>query len=406
MQQLLYASASCGTPVRSAFFGVAPAQRPGRRCKHSCSELSVRKAAVRAVAQAGGSSMRVAVLGAGVIGAATAYFLSEKGAEVIVIERHQVACAASGKAGGFLAKDWCDGSPLAETLGEDYGYRKVTTYSVAVVEGAQAKGRSKSAAPSWVDGPVQKSNTIGTETNTAQVHPELFTKALIRRAEQNGATVRIGEVKELRLGTGIEGAQKLTGVVVDDDIIEVDAAVVAMGPWSSRLVSDICQITGLKAHSIVLAPKDSGSIGSHALFLAYGTKEGQELEPEIYPRPNGQVYVCGMSEEVPVPEDPAQVLPTKGKCEKLQQIATSWALLKWSGSRHASYQYQRMEFRSSALCLGVYVGTGHSCWGILNGPATGKSLAELIVDGKSSTVNLKAFDPARFTRRFATPFAH
>jgi len=51
---------------------------------------------------------------------------------------------------------------------------------------------------------------------------------------------------------------------------------------------------------------------------------------------------------------------------------------------------------------GVYVGTGHSCWGILNGPATGKALAELILDGKQSVVpSLNAFDPARFARATA-----
>ena len=38
---------------------------------------------------------------------------------------------------------------------------------------------------------------------------------------------------------------------------------------------------------------------------------------------------------------------------------------------------------------------GHYCWGILNSPATGKGLAELIVNGKSS-IDLSAFDPANF----------
>ena len=28
------------------------------------------------------------------------------------------------------------------------------------------------------------------------------------------------------------------------------------------------------------------------------------------------------------------------------------------------------------------LGAGHSCWGILNAPATGQAMAELIVDGK------------------------
>ena len=46
------------------------------------------------------------------IGACTAYFLSRRGAEVTVVERTDVAAAASGKAGGFLALDWCAGTPL------------------------------------------------------------------------------------------------------------------------------------------------------------------------------------------------------------------------------------------------------------------------------------------------------
>ena len=29
-----------------------------------------------------------------------------------MIERTGVACAASGKSGGFLARDWCDGTPV------------------------------------------------------------------------------------------------------------------------------------------------------------------------------------------------------------------------------------------------------------------------------------------------------
>ena len=55
--------------------------------------------------------MRVVICGGGVIGACTAYFLSRRGIDVIVVERTEVAAAASGKAGGFLALDWCAGTP-------------------------------------------------------------------------------------------------------------------------------------------------------------------------------------------------------------------------------------------------------------------------------------------------------
>jgi glycine/D-amino acid oxidase-like deaminating enzyme len=50
-----------------------------------------------------GEAMRVVICGGGVISACTAYFLARRGIDVIVIERTEVAAAASGKAGGFLA---------------------------------------------------------------------------------------------------------------------------------------------------------------------------------------------------------------------------------------------------------------------------------------------------------------
>jgi glycine/D-amino acid oxidase-like deaminating enzyme len=44
---------------------------------------------------------------------------------------------------------------------------------------------------------------------------------------------------------------------------------------------------------------------------------------------------------------------------------------------------------------GVYIATGHGPWGILNAPATGLALAELIAEGRASSVDLRQFDPTR-----------
>jgi glycine/D-amino acid oxidase-like deaminating enzyme len=44
---------------------------------------------------------------------------------------------------------------------------------------------------------------------------------------------------------------------------------------------------------------------------------------------------------------------------------------------------------------GAYVATGHSCWGLLNAPASGLAMAELIVDGRAQSVDLRAFDLQR-----------
>src|ERR1700742_4037326 len=87
--------------------------------------------------------MRVVVCGGGVVGAWTALHLGRRGVDVTVVERTEVAAAASGKAGGFLARDWCAGSPLdalarrrfalharlPEEIASDWGYRPMTAYS-------------------------------------------------------------------------------------------------------------------------------------------------------------------------------------------------------------------------------------------------------------------------------------
>src|ERR1051325_711991 len=97
--------------------------------------------------------MHVVICGAGVIGACTAYFLARRGVDVTVVERTEVACAASGKAGGFLALDWCSGSPLdalgrrsfalhAELPGEladDLGYQRANAYSGRILRDRDAR---------------------------------------------------------------------------------------------------------------------------------------------------------------------------------------------------------------------------------------------------------------------------
>src|SRR2546423_11700305 len=104
----------------------------------------------------------VVVCGAGVVGASVAYFLTRRGVAVTVVERSGVACAASGKSGGFLALDWCDGSPLeslarasfalhaklASELPANYGYRRMDTFMVTPRERGTLRGPHPRAAPS------------------------------------------------------------------------------------------------------------------------------------------------------------------------------------------------------------------------------------------------------------------
>jgi hypothetical protein len=41
-------------------------------------------------------------------------------------------------------------------------------------------------------------------------------------------------------------------------------------------------------------------------------------DPEVYPRPDGSVYICGEAESVEVPEDPATIRPRASATASLQ----------------------------------------------------------------------------------------
>ncbi len=352
----------------------------------------------------------VVVCGAGVVGASVAYFLARRGVAVTVVERSGVACAASGKSGGFLALDWCDDSPLgplarasfalhaelARDLGTDYGYRRMETFMLTARERGPVPGGHRVPAPPWLDGGGVVTAALGSTETTAQVDPAGFTAALIDAARSRGCALRIGVVDDVIQRDGAAG-----GVRVDGEPIEADAVVLAMGPWTGRLARRLRlpRIRGLKGHSITLA---AAEVPPHALFVDYRTADGRHLEPEIFPRPDGSVYVCGMADPQPLPDSPDAIEVSAEACAVLAGAAarvSSTLAAAPIERRQACYR----PVTDDGLPLigripgaaGAYVATGHGPWGMLNAPATGRALAELIVDGAASSVDLRPFDPAR-----------
>ena len=144
---------------------------------------------------------KIVIAGAGLHGSALAYYLTRRGIKPIVVEQHSVAAAASGKGGGFLARDWGSGpttqlhkvsfalhEELAETLGVA-SYRKIPVLRVS--PGKRTK-RTTDICP-WLDGEIADSSYMD-EDGGAQVAPlELCTK-LMEAAVAAGAELRIGKV--------------------------------------------------------------------------------------------------------------------------------------------------------------------------------------------------------------------
>ena len=355
--------------------------------------------------------MHVLICGGGVIGSAIAYFLSCRGVEVTVIERTGVANAASGKSGGFLAFDWCDGTPLAalarrsfalhaslaDTVGADWGYRRLATYGGFA--SAHGGGRASGGVIDWVADSVSVDRRLGSPETTAQVDPAAFTAGLLRAAQNRGATLRLGQV--IGLVRDRSGA-RVTGVALaNDDVLEGDAVVIAMGPWSILAAAwlTLPPVFGLKGHSLVF---DTGrEVSAQALFLEYQEATGDVQSPEVFPRRDGTTYVCAISSESPLPVDPADVAPDPGAIERLHAMCRALSPVLGRADVLARQACYRPVTRDGLPLIGridgvenAYVATGHSVWGMLNAPATGEAMAELIIEGRAR-IDLTPFDPAR-----------
>jgi glycine/D-amino acid oxidase-like deaminating enzyme len=353
---------------------------------------------------------RIVICGGGAIGVAIAYFLSRRGAAPIVVERHAVAGSASGKSGGFLAFDWCRGSALdrlarrsfnlhaelADTLGNPWGYRRLTTFGGYAVEGDTGSG---AGVRPWLSAGVALTGEIGSPKTTALVEPRGFTTGLMRAAEAQGATLREGTVDALvRQSNGA-----VSGVVLDDgETIEGDAVVIAMGPWSVLATRwlPLPAVYGYKGHSLIF--KTGDALPAEALFLEYQEASGEVLTPELFPRADGTTWVCAVSSTEPMPVDPAQVAPDEGAHARLEAICRTISPALATAPIVARQACFRPVTEDGLPLIGqvpgvdgAYVATGHSVWGMLNAPATGEAMAELILDGQARHVDLTPFAPGR-----------
>mmetsp|Transcript_5760 Transcript_5760/g.18194 ORF Transcript_5760/g.18194 Transcript_5760/m.18194 type:complete len:400 (-) Transcript_5760:26-1225(-) len=384
----------------------------------------------------GAKKPRVVIAGGGVVGCTTAYYLAkEHGVGATIVDRKSIAAAASGRAGGFLAKDWNDGTPTEEMthrsfdlhaiLGEElkpYGatdYRRLTCAAVAAVEGSLVAKPSNKKLENveWADaGGVVGMRPMGDESTIAQVHPRKLCDALVAGAKAlAGASVVEGCAAGLR-----ENADGVVDglLLADGSCLDADAVVVCMGPWSHALgrpktekmgligdegysgwgLAGLPPVVGTKYHAVLLqAPR---VLSQAVFFQGYG-------DPEVYPRPDGETYVTGSPDAADIVRDlPGETPVREEVCTKLINSMNALSTeLKDAPVNHKQACHLPSAIDGipvvGEIKPGAYAGFGHGCWGILLGPATGEALANLICTDSSPTLDLRRFDPKRFAGKFA-----
>jgi len=285
---------------------------------------------------------------------------------------------------------------LAEKLHLD-SYRRLTCSHIVLDPAKLNAGDRKTfEGAEWVDNAVKRTSLMGSEETIAQVHPKELTEALFKEAKRRGSELRTGRVEKIEIEDK-DGALTVVGVRVDGEVIACDQVVIAMGPWSSSAAQglQLPPMFGQKYHSVLVQNKRE--LSQSVFFQGLG-------DPEVYPRPKGEVYVTGF------PDAPVQVQEAPGDEEVRQDVVDR--LL--SSVKAVSAEVGEAPVTKTQAChlpisvdgdpiigahpkiKGAFVATGHGCWGILNAPATGLAMAELMLDGKAACVDLSVFDPARF----------
>ncbi|KAI9482237.1 hypothetical protein LPJ78_001095 [Coemansia sp. RSA 989] len=190
--------------------------------------------------------------------------------------------------------------------------------------------------------------------------------------------------------------------------IPADKIVVACGAWVTSCLrweafrdvsASQIPIQGLRVHYLLAKPKEQ--IPAQAVFAEInGTVYSGEDAIEIYPRPDGSVFICGEALDDPEmpPHNPFEPVYSKRATGRLKQIvndvtsALSFDMIQYGLACHLPVHAQGIPVISKVpSSKALYIAAGHGCWGILNGPATGLAVSELLVDGECTSLDLSNF---------------
>ena len=369
-----------------------------------------------------GHGMRVAIIGAGILGASAAYHLALAGAEVVVADAAHPGRATAAGAG--IVSPWSSGRTdagwrrIAEAGARYYprlidrlaadgetetGYRRVGALSVAAedaeLDALEAAIRPRQqAAPEA--GELTRLSPAEARALFPPLHPalggvflsggarvdgRLLTAALRRAAERHGVHFVAGEAGLLT------GADRVTGIRLAGESIAADCVIAAAGAWAPELLRPL----GL---ALPVAPQ-RGQI-THLRLEGTAT----EAWPVVLPQSSHYLLafgdsriVVGATRETGSGFD--HRVTAAGQTEVLNE-----ALAVAPGLGRATLLETRIGFRPAGPDLqpllgragteGLIIGNGLGPSGLTIGPFAGQVLAQLAL-GEAPAIDLADYAPLR-----------
>lgn len=232
------------------------------------------------------------IIGAGILGASTAYHLAKAGADVTIVDRKdpgQATDAAAGiicpwlsqrrnKAWYALAKGGAAYyDSLIQQLEEDgeteTGYRKVGAINLhtevkKLIQMEERALKRKDDAPEMgiirqltaeettaQFPPLEHNFNAVHVSGAARVNGRALKEALLRGAKKYGANIARGSAELI-----FTAEKEVTGVSVNEEEIHADAVIVTAGAWAAELLDPLgiqLQVSGQKAQIVHLQLEDT-----------------------------------------------------------------------------------------------------------------------------------------------------
>ncbi|HEX3347685.1 MAG TPA: FAD-binding oxidoreductase [Acetobacteraceae bacterium] len=357
----------------------------------------------------------VVIVGGGAVGSSIAYHLAVRPdfrGRITVVERDPTyARASSALSASSIRQQFSTpvnirlsqfGIQFLRELGLELGLREGGYLFLASAEGAEtlranhALQRSMGAdlafmQPSaliecfpWLNADGIAAGVLGLSGEGWFDGPALM-QAFRRKARELGATYLTGEAIKVRPGR----------VWLTDRAIDADVVVIAAGAWTGRLL-DLPIRPRRRMVFVVACP--TVLPGCPLLIDPSG----------VWMRPEGSRFLCGRSPagDEPDPDEPPLAVDEALFMESVWPVLAhripAMETLKLTSSWAGYYEMNLFDHNGAVGPLpgldGVLVAAGFSGHGIQHSPGVGRGIAELIVDGRYTTLDLSPLDPGRIAR--------
>jgi sarcosine oxidase subunit beta len=366
----------------------------------------------------------VIVVGAGVQGASLAFHLARRGIRTIVVERATVAAGATGRSSGLVRmhydliadarlawasygwfRDW------AERVGGDCGFTRTGFLQIvgpdyaatlrANVAAQQAIGVPTSVlsadeirrlAPAFA---IDDEESAAYEPESGYADPAATATGFLRAARDLGA--RLVQGAEVTAIPVVGGA--VTGVETTRGSFSAPVVVNAAGGWAARVAA----LVGLEI-PVTVWRHDTAYLGAPSSVPVPFPVVIDDAN-SMYFRPEGsELVLVGLEDANETDGSPDR--ETASAAADFRDRATERIVRRVPGlvdgtfrSAHSGQDGlspDQHAILGPAGPAGFYLDCGHSGTGFKTAPAVGLGMAELIVDGAATTVDLAPFDFGRF----------